>query len=440
VLDNPEQVGELFYGTVSASGRFTLTGTQLRPVLWIDATADARSELFLTVQGEEPTEESGFIVYLEPVPLLDSARTVRAGAPLRPMAQTSPEPSFLDRLQMLLNISVPEGATVWLVFDPRIGDELRAVGSGRLQLVLRDGRFSTFGTFTVSQGEYRFTARDLFVRRFELEPGGQLRWDGDPINAQLALSALYRTRVDVSPPGAVSERCPFLWGSGSGSRAVCRARRWRWSSLCSRRPQIPQIRARVTQLNQSENRLLEAISVLVTGRLWQSGGLGGNSPLGGLLTSGGTTTGLEFLANQVNLFLRGLLENLDIQLDLQDLQRGGALNVDIALRLFNDRLLIRRVGTIGGGAWSASESASQNASQWFGDLTISFQLNRRMSVEFFHRSGWSYWQVSPDTYGLGLRYRTHFPAWRYVLGRYPQTSLTNKSATPSTIKPDEEPR
>ncbi len=440
VLDNPEQVGELFYGTVSASGRFTLTGTQLRPVLWIDATADARSELFLTVQGEEPTEESGFIVYLEPVPLLDSARTVRAGAPLRPMAQTSPEPSFLDRLQMLLNISVPEGATVWLVFDPRIGDELRAVGSGRLQLVLRDGRFSTFGTFTVSQGEYRFTARDLFVRRFELEPGGQLRWDGDPINAQLALSALYRTRVDVSPPGSGVREVPIPLGIRLRLSGRMQSPEVALEFTLLEETTDPQIRARVTQLNQSENRLLEAISVLVTGRLWQSGGLGGNSPLGGLLTSGGTTTGLEFLANQVNLFLRGLLENLDIQLDLQDLQRGGALNVDIALRLFNDRLLIRRVGTIGGGAWSASESASQNASQWFGDLTISFQLNRRMSVEFFHRSGWSYWQVSPDTYGLGLRYRTHFPAWRYVLGRYPQTSLTNKSATPSTIKPDEEPR
>ncbi|MCS7081587.1 MAG: translocation/assembly module TamB domain-containing protein [Rhodothermia bacterium] len=415
VLDNRERTGELFYGTVSASGRFSLTGPESRPVLWIEATADPRSELFLTVRSEELEEAAdGFIVYLEPVPLLDTLSASPSPRP-RALAGASRERSFLEALEMTLNITAPEGATVWLLFDPRIGDELRAVGSGRLQLVLREGRFFTFGSFSVSQGEYRFTARDVFVRRFELEPGGVLRWDGDPVNAQLELAALYRARVDLGLSGSeANARVPLGIRLRLSGRTQTPEVTLEFTLL--EETTDPQLRARIAQLNQSENRLLEAASVLLTGRLWQEGGLGPTTAFGGLLASGGTTTGLYFLSSQVNQLLRGLLENLDIQLDLQDLQRGGGVNVDIALRLFDDRLLIRRVGTLGGvGAPNTPAGGPEGAGQWFGDLTVAFRLSRRLSVEFFHRTGGTYWQLSPETYGLGLRYRTDFPAWRYVL-------------------------
>ncbi|MDX1531176.1 MAG: translocation/assembly module TamB domain-containing protein, partial [Rhodothermales bacterium] len=210
-----------FYGHVRASGSATLTGpldaTFLRSV---DAVTTADSEIFIPVTASGPTADAGFLVFADStgaVPEFAERKSVLAQRP-------EDERPFLDGLDMNLNVTAPPGATVHLVFDPVIGDEIIAVGSAQLQVGIREGEFLTFGVFDVERGRYLFTAGDVFTRRFELEPGGTLRWDGDPIDARLDLPATYRTRASLAGLGLAGvderQRIPLVIGLDVSGRVL----------------------------------------------------------------------------------------------------------------------------------------------------------------------------------------------------------------------------
>lgn len=39
---------------------------------------------------------------------------------------------------------------------------------------------------------------EIFTRRFELEPGGTITWEGPPADARLNLNAIYEARPDIN--------------------------------------------------------------------------------------------------------------------------------------------------------------------------------------------------------------------------------------------------
>ena len=96
-----------------------------------------------------------------------------------------------------LQFIAPPQTTVQLLFDPLTGEILNARGSGRIRITLEDEEFQMFGNFNVTSGDYTFVAGDIFLRRFQLRDGGIIRWEGDPANAQLNMTAAYRARPDI---------------------------------------------------------------------------------------------------------------------------------------------------------------------------------------------------------------------------------------------------
>src|SRR6056297_722520 len=73
-----------------------------------------------------------------------------------------------------------------------------------------------FGRFDIQGGRYQFVSGDIFTRRFDIESGGSIIWEGDPANARLNLNAIYSARPDIntlSPAGTVdpenSQRVPI---------------------------------------------------------------------------------------------------------------------------------------------------------------------------------------------------------------------------------------
>ena len=55
------------------------------------------------------------------------------------------------------------------------------------------------GNLEITEGAYYFTLQNWFNKRFDIQPGSTVSWEGDPYDAQLDVSTTYTTRASLDP-------------------------------------------------------------------------------------------------------------------------------------------------------------------------------------------------------------------------------------------------
>jgi hypothetical protein len=99
-----------------------------------------------------------------------------------------------------LMIDVDQESEARIVFDEAVGDEIIGKCEGLIHLALDDfERLEMFGSLEVIEGEYLFTLSNFINKRFVAEPGGTIKWFGDPYKAEIDLRTLYSTRSSLLP-------------------------------------------------------------------------------------------------------------------------------------------------------------------------------------------------------------------------------------------------
>ncbi len=99
-----------------------------------------------------------------------------------------------DVLQLTVNMDmeIQEDAETSIIFDESTGDILKGSGIGKIHLsVLPGGQINMIGDYQVAKGNYLFTLFNIVNKPFVVQPGGTIHWNGDPLNAQLNITALY---------------------------------------------------------------------------------------------------------------------------------------------------------------------------------------------------------------------------------------------------------
>lgn len=405
-----------FYGHIWASGEASLTGPLNAAMLRsLNAVTTPESEIFIPVVETASGTDRSFILFADSTGRApDLQRFTRRANVLAGRPQG--ERLFLDGLDLELNLNAPPGSTLHLVIDPLLGDVINAVGSGRVQISRDEGDFFTNGQIDITSGDYLFTATEVFYRRFLLDPGGTITWDGDPINALLNIPATYRTRASTAGlPLSQNDQTllPLLVNLDIQGRVYAPEVSLR---LTIDRQNLTEgvlndYQAIETLLNQPERAAEYATSVLLTNsfRLTTES----LSPeTGGDLAFHSVS---QIVASQINRFLSATIPNLDLNVGLQG-QSTQDLDVTygVALRLLDERLIIRGEGVYTG----ASASAAQPDLQ--GEFTVEVKLNPRVSVQVFYRREGDVLAENTaltNTTGAGISYQTEFPTWRSFLSR-----------------------
>ncbi|MEZ4695852.1 MAG: translocation/assembly module TamB domain-containing protein [Rhodothermales bacterium] len=416
---NVEQSEELpFFGHIWSSGRASLTGPISNATLRsADAQTTPESVLFIPLVAVTTTSDASFIVFADSTGNVDdgdSRRERRNVLDSRPPS----ERTFLDGLDIDLNVFAPQGSTVNLVIDPLLGDVMNAVGTGRVQIIRREGEFSTFGSFEVNSGDYLFTAGDVFVRRFSIDSGGSLTWDGDPTNAILNVPASYETRASAAGlPGADGQigTIPLIVRLLITGRVATPEVSLSLEVDRTNRALTGSYQALEAVLNQPARATEYATSVLVT-----------NSFL--LTTSDASSTAIassafnsvsQLVASQINRYLNEALPNVDFSFGVQgESAQELGVTYGIALRLLDERLIIRGRGVYQG---SRLESTPTPANQSLeGEFVVELRLSPTVSVEaFYRREGDVLAETATTTgsTGAGVSYQTEFSSWRNFLRR-----------------------
>lgn len=415
IIDVAETDALPFYGHIWASGNATLTGplysAHLRST---DAVTTPESELFVPVEETATGADERFIIFADStgrIPDLKARTTRKNLLASRPVG----ERPFLEGIDLDIDLFAPRGSTVHLVIDPLLGDVINAVSTGQIQIQRREGDFRIFGTLEVSGGDYLFTAGEVFFRRFLIEPGGTISWDGDPINALLSIPAAYRTRASRAglPASGANDQSliPLIVNLQISGRVIAPEVDLRLAIDRSEQNRIGDYQGLETLLNQPERATEYATSVLLTNsfRLTTSNI---NSGSGSQLAFNSVS---QLVSTQLNRFINEALPNVDFNFGLQG-ESAQDLDVTygVALRLLDERLIIRGEGVYtGSGGTTDNVRTAQQSLQ--GEFVVEVRLNPSVSVEVFYRregDALTSNATLTNTTGAGFSYQTEFSSWK----------------------------
>ncbi|WP_449272048.1 translocation/assembly module TamB domain-containing protein [Hymenobacter humi] len=93
-------------------------------------------------------------------------------------------------------VTVTSRTPFTIVIDPASGDNLRVRADGTLNTnIAPDGTITLTGRLDVARGQYHMSLYDLAERDFIISRGSSITWDGDPYNAALNVTAIYKVQA-----------------------------------------------------------------------------------------------------------------------------------------------------------------------------------------------------------------------------------------------------
>jgi hypothetical protein len=183
-----QQPSRPFWGTVFTDGRLNLSGTTRNVMLTgeLDAVGEEGGSALFYNSGITAEENRDFVRFL-PSPEAASA-AAEQGREVAPAYANQGADVTMD-----IKVNATPDATLNIVTDPVTHDYMSLRGSGPLQLAYYNkGRFQLNGLYTVNSGNYKLTIKDIIHKNFEIQPGGYLRFQGAPAEADISLKGVHR--------------------------------------------------------------------------------------------------------------------------------------------------------------------------------------------------------------------------------------------------------
>jgi hypothetical protein len=184
--DNP-----LFYGTAYTSGVVNLTGNPDLINLSITAETASNTLFYIPLSSTSQVKESDFLTFV-------NSKTTSNGA-------HQIETSFDNKesnMKLSLDLAVTPKSEIQILIDPKVGDILRARGSGNLKIYVDPALelFTITGDYSIEEGDYNFTLPNFSIvsRKFMINRGSRIRFNGDVTDAELDVTASYKERVSLA--------------------------------------------------------------------------------------------------------------------------------------------------------------------------------------------------------------------------------------------------
>jgi hypothetical protein len=324
-----------------------------------------------------------------------------------------PQPLMRDlRVQLPLSAfgSVLSDAEIQIIFNEQTDDKIKATGNGDIKLELtRQGAFNMYGEYVVNEGDYVFTALNIVPKKFKLKKS-TINWSGDPLNAQLDITGVYKARTTTKE--LVSSSSQNANSSNDQKTNVEAIMNIKGSLL---EPQylfdlnFPEIdnstnSSNISELNlvlnnlrkEPENMTQQVISLIVFGKFTA---INNNNSTTGFNNNVGVNTLSELAGSQVSSLVNKYIPNFDLNFDLQnaiDPTRNRSVLISGSTSWLNNKLEVR-------GSFATDNSQNNILAQYNISLNGNFKaraFNRFTTDPIFNRN--------ITTQGLGLYYRKEF--------------------------------
>ena len=399
VLDLPEGANPTFYGQAFATGRADITGPLSSLLLEVDAATAKEGDFHVPLASGGDIASSNLLTFKEPV-------TNTQIDPYDLMMHSLDEDGQkASDLTVKLHIRPNTAMQALIELDKASGNVLSARGNGQIDVEVRPSvsLFTINGNYTLTDGLFHFSAMNLASRDFNIQDGSSIKFNGDIMDSDLNINALYRTKASIgtliADTTSVSTRRTVDCGIGITDKI----RNPRISFSITVPDLDPTTQARVENALNSEDKVQKQfLALLISGGFLpdeQSGIVNNSSVL--------TSTVTEIMASQ----LSGILQKLDIPIDLGvDYQQTGSGNdlfdVAVSTELFNNRVIVN--GTIGNRQYGTASSGQEVV----GDLDIEIKLDKpgALRLRLFSHSADQYTNYLDrlQRNGVGLTYQKEY--------------------------------
>ena len=203
VLDTPPDNEELYYGTVFVGGTTRIYGYVNKLKIDADMQTKPQTRLVITLSDVENVGENDFVRIISKKDYLaEKSGKIR-------------KHKIYEGLEMNFDLDITTDAEVEILLDQEFGSTLVAKGEGIMLLQINtNGKFDILGDFTVKEGIYNFRYFGLIDKKFNVEPGSYISWEGDPYTATMDIKAMYNTFADPSVllanQGVTSKKMPVV--------------------------------------------------------------------------------------------------------------------------------------------------------------------------------------------------------------------------------------
>jgi len=405
---------KMFYGTAYGTDVvLKISGPPKNLTMDISATTGNNTSIKIPLSNEGKLNEYNFITVIQ-------EDTTEVSEVIEKNYQVN-----LSGLRINFDLKVTPDAEVQIIFDPKLGDIIQGRGTGNINMIINTtGNFQMFGDFTIEEGNYLFTAQNLINRKFTVEPGGMIRWSGDPINASVNIVAVYSTKA------AMSDLYPNLYptASSEASKVNVEDRLTLTGKLMS-----PEIKYDIYLPNATEDTRLQVssaitssdelnkqfLSLLIMSRFVPAAGAGSQAATSSSspYSNAAGVNASEFLSNQLSHWLSQISNDVDVGVKYRSNRssmKSDEVQVALSTQLFNDRL------TINGSVDVATNAAVNASDNIVGEFDVDYKItkNGKFRIKTYNHANNELLYETPYTQGLGVTYKEEFNTVGELWRRY----------------------
>ncbi|MDE6632245.1 MAG: translocation/assembly module TamB, partial [Muribaculaceae bacterium] len=200
--DTNEKINPLWYGTIYGSGHAQINGYPGQIDIEMNMTTEEGSKFYYVISDAEDVAQYSFLSFTDKRKERMQTSTVDSIPDylLKFRKQKEEMEAVSSNVILSLKGTVTNDALVTLVMDPKAGDNITARGQGALQMDynLANNDLRMIGTYVLDEGNYNFTLQDIIIKNFNIRKGSLIKFDGDPMNANLDIAATYRVNTNLT--------------------------------------------------------------------------------------------------------------------------------------------------------------------------------------------------------------------------------------------------
>ena len=381
VLDASRKDNDFFYGKGIIDMALNVKGKGSESI--IDGSIKVKSGSDITVIL--PNDASGAQSAEGIVQFVDMSAAIAEKEADTTQINTNMVVDFASELS--LNIEADDKSQFTIVIDELNGDNIKVKGNAQLNAgIAPNGQLYLLGLYELTEGSYDLTF-EVLKKQFTIQKGSTILWTGDPMAAQVDITAIYTVRADITALGA-----PPTGKNQALGKVPLDVQLKINGSLTS--PTVTFDIVASSTMNSDDARSIEQSSGLSNLR---------NNPaelnkqvfallvLNKFITdqsSGSSSSGLnaegiarqsvsQLLTDQLNLLASDLVKGVNLNFNLNSQAEGGTartdLNVGLSKAFLNDRLTV----SIGRNfELENSDADAASSSQVFDNVAVNYALSR----------------------------------------------------------------
>lgn len=391
VLSSTSKDNKLFYGDVFMNSNLRIGGTMGSPVVEGSVRINEGTDFSIVIPQNAPgvVERDGVVEFVD----MDDPESIKVLS----SGLDSLNTSTITGLDVSVNVEVDSSAVFNIIIDEGSGDFLKLQGEAQLTAGIDPGGNVTLtGVYEVTQGAYELSF-NFIRRRFIIEKGSIITWQGEPTTAEVNITAVYvantapydlvESKLNETPAALnrYKQKLPFnvllnmkgeLMKPQLTFDIVLPNRNYNVASdvVDNVQYQLTQLRTQSSELNKQVFALL-LLNRFVAENPFASGAGGGG------VESLARSSVSKLLSEQLNNLAGSLITGVDLNFDLVSsedytsgqLENRTDLNVGLSKELLNDRLKV----SIGSNfELEGPKNTNHKATNIAGNMALDYQLSR----------------------------------------------------------------